>query len=37
MKTKAVVIFLIAVFTVLVVAGIKFDEISDIYANGRFL
>lgn len=37
MKTRAVMIVLIALFAVLVVAGIRFGEISDIYANGRFL
>jgi hypothetical protein len=37
LKRRAVFIILIAAFAILLVAGIRFGEIGDIYTNGRFL
>jgi hypothetical protein len=37
LKTRVILILLIAVFAALVVAGIRSGEIGDIYSNGRFL
>jgi hypothetical protein len=37
LKRRTVVIILIAVFAILLVAGIRFGEIGDIHTNGSFL
>ncbi len=37
MRARAAIIALIAAFAILLVVGVRFGEISDIYSNGRFL
>ncbi len=36
-NSRLIIIVLIAVFSLLVLIGIHFDEIADIFSNGRFL
>lgn len=37
MKPRVVIFALLAIFAILLVVGIKFGEIGDIYNKGRFL
>jgi len=37
LKTRVIAFILVAVFLLLLAAGIRIDDISDIFANGRFL